>query len=411
MAYYRGFPRGIGGSDAQSAALMNRMLLNQDPLRGLRPGGREWYSQNALPPGEQAWQPSRPPLWDTIEQKLKDILENPPKFYVNPQTQEQERSNQLWEALHAPQVLSTRMRSESDAATRRLAMQLQQEEKGLRRKEGAYKQAVSHYQKVEAAYNKIIGDSDVDPQVKALQRDRLNAAARAVHEAGSDLEYKNLEQTFPEVGETGRPQYIEREIAQLEERKRAEAERVRRTAGFMGSPEANIILLDDPGIPTVAKLSIAEKAIRDKAPSPQQGEATVKKIKEASKDPEERLSAARQVIEGMLRSPELGTRMIPGFEQGVTPPLPPIEEEAVSPTGPRMIPGFEQPQQIPAQQQETGLSDILERLRMTTEETSWRQPYRGAQRSAARRTAYPHTSLMERYRQHLQSIGGGGGRE
>ena len=164
------------------------------------------------------------PMWDDVEQRLHDILRNPPKYHRDPQSDEDKLERDQYLLATNPAVMIGRERNEAllEAAKGKGA---DAEEKQYVR---AYDHAVKTHEKAIDRFNKAFEKNKAKPGTysKPYMKGMLytvNSTARAVHQAGGPLKLANLEETFPELGETGMPLSME-----LEE-KRVKAERIVRS--------------------------------------------------------------------------------------------------------------------------------------------------------------------------------------
>jgi len=183
--------------------------------------GEEWHPE--------AYQSSK--MWADVEQRLHDILRNPPKVYADPQTDAQKQEQ--YEAMFAqnPQLIQEQMRGE----TLRAVAEGRTGEKEEAQRQKSYVNAVNIAKGKEKTWRDMVSDNQKNPDTWSAEEletamEAYNASLRYMHKTGGAAGYEGLDEMFPEVAKTGRTKAMER---QLKEKKVAQQ---KETGRIMGGP-------------------------------------------------------------------------------------------------------------------------------------------------------------------------------
>jgi hypothetical protein len=271
------------------------------------------------------------PMWADVEQRLHEILRNPPKIHEDPQTDAERQSN--YEAMFAnnPQLLQEQMRGETmrDVAGGKSEEQLEkQNEKKFKvaatMAEGRHK-VYMDMKKANASHPDTYTTNEIDTALESR-----NAAYREWHKVAKEAGWGDISESFPELHKSGLTKKAQEDIDKAKIKKTALSRRtdpyLNIAMGEMGLPD-----IAPGGIPPQKQLDalnklgpILDQQLADGIMTADQWQKAIDAIKKG-KTAEERLEKAKeavpeianQVLQETTQPPAQLPRSLAGQEAGL----------------------------------------------------------------------------------------------
>ena len=242
------------------------------------------------------------PMWADAEQRLHDILRNPPKYHRDPQTEEEK--DEQYQALMAnnPQLIQEQMRGETMRAvaggksSERVDKQNEKKFKvAATMAEGRHKVWMD-MKKSNATHAGTYTQQEMDTALESR-----NAAYREWHKVAEEADYGDISESFPELHKSGRTKKSQEDIDKAKIKRTALS---RRTDPYLN------IAMGEMGLPDIAPGGIPPQkqldALNQLGPMLDQqladGEITAEQWKKAvaaiktGKTAEERLEKAKEAV-------------------------------------------------------------------------------------------------------------------
>ena len=249
-------PRNLYPSHTGRCGGLNRQLMKiRHRLDNRGDGGRygSRYNLQKMPEGVggDEWHPApyqTSEMWADVEQRLHEILRNPPKVHRDPQTEAEKQENYEAQFASNPQLIQERMRGETlkeiaggkagDAVSKRDEKAFTNAMSMVKAKETT----LYNMQKANAAHANTFSENDMDAALEAL-----NGARRTAHKLGPAAGFEGLEESLPEIHNSGLTVKTKAEVDRKEEARKA----ARKTAEAPAMDPYGNIAMSDLGLPDI----------------------------------------------------------------------------------------------------------------------------------------------------------------